>query len=284
MNPFINKAANSLPGYSQVLSDDVSQWKTWSKGWYVFDDCRFARIPYFLHTGFYQARGQQVRAFANSLKSGEGVFVLSPQTGRRDITLGKRIGESLWQRVIRARGRRSDYDKQMTRSEVMYVSRFPQADLRGLEIHHLNRGRTHKLWRQQIEARLAGARLRGVESLDNLLLTLDDRPLNLMALTSGEHFLIHLLEGTLYFGNLAEDASEAGEESVRSELFEKVRNCHPRIFTNINPNQGLLPSGVVRYDNRGLRFLTTVNRRYVVAHAISDRILSNASKYGLRSA
>ena len=284
MNPFIHKAANSLPGYSQVLSDDVSQWKTWSKGWYVEDDYRFERTPYRFHTSFQQARGQQHRALVDSLKCGAGVFVRCPQTGKRDIAAGRYIGKKLWQRVVKARGRRPDYDKQMTRAEVMYVSQFPEADLRGKELHHINMGRTHLLWKMQIQARLAGARLRGVESLDSLILTLDDRPRNLIALTPREHYLIHLLEKTPYYGNFVRDALDEHVLVEAMEVFKKVRLAMFWGQTNIIPNQVISTIAPARYDKKGLRGLTMVNRRFKVMHVISDRILSRSRRYGLRSA
>ena len=284
MNPFINKAANSLPGYSQVLADDVSQWRTWSKGWYVEDDYRFERTPYLFHTSFQQARGQQHRALVDSLKSGVGVFVRCPQTGTRDRAAGRKIGKDLWKRVVKARGRRHDYDGPLTRAEVMYVSQFPEADLLGKELHHINMGRTHLLWKMQIQARLAGARLRGVESLDSLILTLDDRPHNLIALTPREHFLIHLLEKTPYYGNFVGDSLDEDVLVAAMGVFKKVRLAMFWGQPNRNLNQVVASRTLARYDKKGLRGLTMVNRRFKVMHVISNRILSRSREYGLRSA
>ena len=283
-NPFIDRASNCLPRLSQVLTDDVSQWETWTKTYVVEDEWGFKLTPCLLRATFDYRRGRQVRAFVDSLKSGRCVFVPCGTSLKRDDKESRRIGKLLWERVVKARGRRFDYDGPITRPEVMYVSRFPEADLRGKELHHINQGRTHVLWKMQLKARLSGARLRRVDNLDNLLLALDDRPRNLIALTPREHFLIHLIEGTPYYGKFIGDASEAGEESVRLELFKKVRNAMNQGNLTEILNPGSHCNRVAWYDKKGFRARTLVNGSFKVMYVISDWILSKSRKYGLGSA
>lgn len=270
-NPFINHSANSFPRISQLTTKNVSQWITWSKGYVVEDDYRFQKTPYLLRTTFGQRRGGMIRAFASGLKSGDGIYVSSAGSYRKDYKECERIGNLLWNRVVKARGRRFDYDGPITRAEVMYMSRFPDADLRGKELHHINWGRTHLLWRLNIKAQLTGARLPSVDNLESLLLALDDRPMGLIALTPREHFLIHLIEGTPYYGEFIENVLEAGDESVSLELFKKVWGATNLGQTNINLNQGSHCSRVVKYDEKGPRCLSMVNGDFTAVYFISFR-------------
>ena len=105
-----------------------------------------------------------------------------------------------------------------------------------------------------------------------------------MALTPREHYQIHLLEGTPYFGDRVEDALDAGSrmddlESTNLELLTKMLN-HER--KTIYPQQSCAGSRL--YDGSKRRFLVVVGRRWKVAFVRGERAISNGRKHGLRSA
>ena len=70
-----------------------------------------------------------------------------------------------------------------------------------MEIHHINKWRTHELWKQQIIDRLGYTVKVAGSDVRIYYLTLDDRPSNLIALTPREHKELHEQEKTMYFGN-----------------------------------------------------------------------------------
>ena len=198
---FISRKPNSLPRVEDIQKKPVQTLITWSNVSLVIDEWGFYRVPLFVRIRFKTCRGGQIRAFASKLKCGRGVRVPGISDPERHRAVARRFGYFLWERITKARGWSLNHRNHISRAEMMYCAEHPGCNLVGMEIHHINKWRTHELWKQKIIERLGyTAKVAGLDARIYYL-TLDDRPSNLIALIPRQHKELHEREKTMYFGN-----------------------------------------------------------------------------------
>ena len=208
-NPFGNRKLNSCPSAKQLKTKKLEDCWGWSELYVSDPSGRFDGIWILVRVRYARCKGDVVRAFVNGLKSGDGVLVREGNRYVRKPAVCKMIGRMLWERIIRSRGRPHDYHGPITRAEAVYCSYYPGCDLRGMEIHHINGGRTHALWKLAVVDNWSDCVAAAGLDYKDFLLALDDRPGNLIALTPEEHLLVHRIMRTPFYGNYQFDAGES---------------------------------------------------------------------------
>lgn len=271
MNPFTNHSLNSLPPLKQLATKKLEDCWSWSEVYVCDHDSRFDGVWIKVRVRFSLRRGRVVRAFVNGLKSGDGVLVLDGNCYVRKPVVGKMIGQMLWERIVKARGRRSDYDSEITRSELVYCAYYPDCDLRGKEIHHKNCGTSHALWQLAVVDYWNDCVAVAGLGWQQLLPALDDRPGNLIALTPRQHWKLHNAMGTLYYGNYDFDGRDcasldAGLLPFQIEGFSTNRGiCQFASTLRTHCREAELYDGVRR------SFICAIGRSYYRAVIISSK-------------
>lgn len=264
------RPVNSLPPLEHILTKPIQDWIGWSTIYFKDAQDDFSGIWIQVRTMFRLCRGNVVRAYVSSLKSGDGVRLRQGNCYGRNDDICRYIGRRLWEQVAAARNRPIGNDFSMTRAEVAYCAAFPSANLVGLELHHVNRGPAHQKWKAAVENCLAPfADQHGVASY-RFTSALDDRPRNLLAMTKKEHYQWHLRNGGDWYGNYQELGCPDTAYTVRTADVSTARDAtKPRLLTGTHNN-------LTHYGNRGLydrrrrRFLTVVGRTYYRGVIVSN--------------
>ena len=269
-NPLGNHKLNSLPPAKQLKSKKLEDCWGWSELYVSDPGGRFDGIWILVRVRYARCKGSVVRAFVNELKSGEGVNVWDGTRYVRKPRVASMIGYMLWKRIIKARGRRSDYHGPITRAEAVYCSYYPDCDLRDRELHHINGGRTHALWKLAIVDNWSDCvAVAGLDYKD-FLLALDDRPGNLVALTLEEHYLVHAAMGTRFYGNYQFDTGESGERVAGRDAIKTARLAIKLRKLSYWLNHSNYHTSAIRQEGRSRVLITTIvgamNWRVAVSH------------------